>query len=266
MTWLIAIKQTKSTMISMKLPFRLHKTVIVIVCIALITFLMHGVSYLGYSQSQSRLEQFKQLTQVLAEQVAFSLSDYMVPGSKDFNLERINANLNHLAKDQYILDASLYTAAGTLVTQVGESTTVKERLSLEGNTGLQNFHYQLVIPVQGAKEPNGYLRLTIDTESLTTDLQQADNTTNIMRVFILLSLCIGFILANTLMRLKKKKGQQQPLIVEPVESEEESELLLQSSKGATDSRSPSIKPPLAKRRKVPSPHRPRRVARKFSAK
>ncbi|MFV8208541.1 AhpA/YtjB family protein, partial [Enterobacter cloacae complex sp.6701988] len=94
------------------------------VCIALITFLMHGVSYLGYSQSQSRLEQFKQLTQVLAEQVAFSLSDYMVPGSKDFNLERINANLNHLAKDQYILDASLHTASGTLVTQVGESATV----------------------------------------------------------------------------------------------------------------------------------------------
>ncbi|SUC25736.1 Uncharacterized membrane protein affecting hemolysin expression [Providencia rustigianii] len=100
----------------MKLPFRLHKTVIIVICVALVTLLMHGVSYLGYSQNQNRVEQFKQLTQVLAEQVAFSLSDYMVPGSKDFNLERINANLNHLARDKYILDASLYTAAGVLVT------------------------------------------------------------------------------------------------------------------------------------------------------
>lgn len=268
MTLLIAIKQTKSTIIPMKLPFRLHKTVIIIVCVALITFLMHGVSYLGYSQSQSRLEQFKQLTQVLAEQVAFSLSDYMVPGSKDFNLERINANLNHLAKDHYILDVGLYTAAGALVTQVGEPATVKERLSLEGNTELQNFQYQLVVPVQGAKEPKGYLRLTIDTESLTTDLQQADNTVNIMRVFILLSLCIGFILANTLMRLKKKKGQQQ-LIIEPDEHAEESEDKPEEqsigTNGAKNTRSP-LKSPRAKRRKEPSPHRPRRVARKLSEK
>ncbi|MTC70251.1 AhpA/YtjB family protein [Providencia sp. wls1914] len=251
----------------MKLPFRLHKTVIIIVCVALITFLMHGVSYLGYSQSQSRLEQFKQLTQVLAEQVAFSLSDYMVPGSKDFNLERINANLNHLAKDHYILDASLYTAAGALVTQIGEPASVKERLSLDGKSELQNFHYQLVIPVQGAQEPKGYLRLTIDTESLTTDLQQADNTANIMRVFILLSLCIGFILANTLMRLKKKKGQQQ-LIVEPDENTEESEdkLKVQSNGSKGAHMHGPLKSPRAKRRKEPSPHRPRRVARKLSEK
>ncbi|MEQ5127650.1 AhpA/YtjB family protein [Providencia alcalifaciens] len=251
----------------MKLPFRLHKTVIIIVCVALITFLMHGVSYLGYSQSQSRLEQFKQLTQVLAEQVAFSLSDYMVPGSKDFNLERINANLNHLAKDHYILDASLYTAAGALVTQIGEPASVKERLSLDGKSELHNFHYQLVIPVQGAQEPKGYLRLTIDTESLTTDLQQADNTANIMRVFILLSLCIGFILANTLMRLKKKKGQQQ-LIVEPDENTEESEdkLKVQSNGSKGAHMHGPLKSPRAKRRKDPSPHRPRRVARKYTEK
>lgn len=252
----------------MKLPFRLHKTVIIVVCVALITFLMHGVSYLGYSQSQSRLEQFKQLTQVLAEQVAFSLSDYVVPGSKDFNLERINANLNHLAKDHYILDASLYTAAGVLITQAGEPASVKERLSLDGKSELQNFHYQLVVTVPGAQEPKGYLRLTIDTESLTTDLQQADNTANTMRVFILLSLCIGFILANTLMRLKKKKGQQQ-LIVEPDENTEENEdkpeVQNSGSQGAKNTRSP-LKSPRAKRRKDPSPHRPRRVARKLTEK
>ncbi|WP_265497878.1 AhpA/YtjB family protein [Providencia rustigianii] len=245
----------------MKLPFRLHKTVIIVICVALVTLLMHGVSYLGYSQNQNRVEQFKQLTQVLAEQVAFSLSDYMVPGSKDFNLERINANLNHLARDKYILDASLYTAAGVLVTQVGEPTTVKERLAIDSNVALQNFQYQLVVPVQGEKEPKGYLRLTIDTELLIADTQQTDNSTNIMRTFILLALCIGFILANTLFRLKKKKGQQQPLIVTPEENDESD-----NDKGAVQQNSPPLKTPNkrphGKRRKEPSPHRSRRVVKK----
>ncbi|WP_369309884.1 AhpA/YtjB family protein [Providencia rettgeri] len=239
----------------MKRTFRLHKTVIIVICIALVTLLMHGISYLGYSQNQSRIEQFKQLTYVLAEQVAFSLSDYIVPGSKDFNLERINANLNNVAKDRYILDASIYTASGTLITQVGEPTSVKERLAIDDNSSLQNFQYQLVVPIQGAKEPKGYLRLTIDTELLAAEIQQADNSTNVLRFFILFALCIGFVLANTLLKLKKKKGHKQPppLVVNTEESSEENEL-------DNPSYEPAIraKPVRLRRKKAPRPYRPKR--------
>uniref|UniRef100_UPI001AC09A01 AhpA/YtjB family protein n=1 Tax=Vibrio vulnificus TaxID=672 RepID=UPI001AC09A01 len=63
--------------ISMKLTFKLHKTVIIIICVALLALLIHGITFLGNSQNQNRVEQFKQLTRVLAEQVAFSLSDYI---------------------------------------------------------------------------------------------------------------------------------------------------------------------------------------------
>ncbi|WP_353169528.1 AhpA/YtjB family protein [Providencia sp.] len=243
----------------MKRTFRLHKTVIIVICVALVTLLMHGISYLGYSQNQSRIEQFKQLTYVLAEQVAFSLSDYIVPGSKDFNLERINANLNNVAKDRYILDASIYTASGTLVTQVGEPTTVKERLAIDNNSSLQNFQYQLVVPIQGAKEPKGYLRLTIDTELLAAEIQQADNSTNVLRIFILFALCIGFVLANTLLKLKKKKGHKQPppLVVNTEENNEENEVDNQSDE--PDFRA---KPIRLRRKKEPRPYRPKRPASK----
>ena len=225
----------------MKLTFKRHKTVIIVICIALVTLLMHGVSYLGYSQNQNRVEQYKQLTHVLAEQVAFSLSDYIVPGSKDFNLERINANLNNLAKDKYILDASIYSASGTLITQVGEPASVRERLAIDGNQPLQNFQYQLVVPILGDKEPKGHLRLTIDTELLMAEIQQADNSTNILRIFILFALCIGIVLANTLFRLKKKKGKNQPpqlVVAEDSEigSEEEESIAVKSTKKPTTER------------------------------
>ncbi|EKT53621.1 AhpA/YtjB family protein [Providencia sneebia] len=209
----------------MKLTFKLHKTVIIVICVALIALLMQGVSYLGHSQNQNRVEQFKQLTRVLAEQVAFSLSDYISSGSKDFNHERIIANLNNLAKDKYILDAGIYSASGTLIASSGEAVPVRQRLAIDNNQSVQPFQYQLVVPIPGQEEPTGYLRLTIDTELLATELQQADNSTNVLRIFILLALCIGFMLANTLFRLKKKKGQHlpPPLVVGEDTNDEEEE-------------------------------------------
>lgn len=224
----------------MKLTFKLHKTVIIVICIALIALLMHGISYLGNSQNQNRVEQFKQLTRVLAEQVAFSLSDYIVSGSKDFNQERIVANLNNITKDKYILDASIYSASGTLIASSGESVSVRKRLAIDSNQSIQPFQYQLVVPVPGKEEPKGYLRLTIDTELLTMEIQQADNSTNVLRFFILLSVCIGIVLANTLFRVKKKKGKHQSpqLVVEEdnTNDENDNETPIVSKKSTADKR------------------------------
>lgn len=224
----------------MKLTFKLHKTVIIVICIALIALLMHGISYLGNSQNQNRVEQFKQLTRVLAEQVAFSLSDYIVSGSKDFNQERIVANLNNITKDKYILDASIYSASGTLIASSGESVSVRKRLAIDSNQSIQPFQYQLVVPVPGKEEPKGYLRLTIDTELLTMEIQQADNSTNVLRFFILLSVCIGIVLANTLFRVKKKKGKHQSpqLVVEEdnTNDENDDETPIVSKKPTADKR------------------------------
>lgn len=215
---------------------------IIVICVALIALLMHGVSYLGNSQNQNRVEQFKQLTRVFAEQVAFSLSDYIVAGSKDFNQERIIANLDNITKDKYILDASIYSADGTLIARSGESVPIRERLAIDKSQSLQPFQYQLVVPVTGKEEPKGYLRLTIDTELLTAEIQQADNTTNVLRIFILFALCIGIVLANTLFRLKKKKGKNLPpqlVVAEDADNgseEEEENLTVKSAKKPTTER------------------------------
>ncbi|MEX6156751.1 AhpA/YtjB family protein [Providencia manganoxydans] len=237
-------------MISMKLTFKLHKTVIIVICVALIALLMHGISYLGNSQNQNRVEQYKQLTRVLAEQVAFSLSDYIVSGSKDFNRERIIANLNNITKDQYILDASIYSASGTLIASTGEAVPVRERLAIDNNQSIHPFQYQLVVPVPGKEEPKGYLRLTIDTELLTTEIQQADNSTNVLRFFILLATCIGIVLANTLFRAKKKKGKNMPpqLVVNEDNTNEE------ESTASSQLRKPNSEKKKAEQR----PHRPKK--------
>ncbi|WP_289993457.1 YtjB family periplasmic protein [Photorhabdus laumondii] len=200
-------------MIKAKLKFRLHKTAIILICIALLVFLMQGVSYFSRSHQQAQMDQFEELAKTLAKQVAFSLSDYMESGSKDLNNERILSNLHHLTTNSRILDASVYLNNGTQVAHSGENVSVRDRLSLDGKKAGSYFNYQIVVPIPGKDEPKGFLRLTLDTHKLATESKQVDNTTNLLRIMILLALAIGFILAHNLLQLTPSRWQQSPYLL-----------------------------------------------------
>lgn len=62
----------------------------------------------------------------------------------------------------------------------------------------------------GKNGPLGYLRLTLDTHTLATEAKQVDNTTNILRLMLLLSLAIGVVLTRTLLQGKRTRWQQSP--------------------------------------------------------
>ena len=59
----------------------------------------------------------------------------------------------------------------------------------------------------------GYLRLTLDTHTLATEAKQVDNTTNILRLMLLLAVAIGIILARTLLGGKRTRWQQSPFLL-----------------------------------------------------
>ncbi len=65
----------------------------------------------------------------------------------------------------------------------------------------------------GENGPLGYLRLTLDTHTLPTEAKQVDNTTNILRLMLLLSLAIGVVLARTLLQGKRTRWQQSPFLL-----------------------------------------------------
>ncbi|AOM42877.1 YtjB family periplasmic protein [Xenorhabdus hominickii] len=200
-------------MIKAKLKFRLHKTAIILVCIGLLVLLMQGVSYFSRSQQQSHMAQFEDLAKTLAKQVAFSLSDYIDNGSKDIDSKKIVDNLDYLTRESRILDASVYLANGTQIARSGEPISVRERLSLEGKKSSGYFNQQIVVPIPGKNSPKGFLRLTLDTHRLATEAKQVDNTTNLLRIMLLLSLAIGFILAHNLLQLSPSRWQQSPYLL-----------------------------------------------------
>jgi len=102
---------------------------------------------------------------------------------------------------------------------------VRDRLALDGKKAGSYFNQQIVQPIEDKDGPVGYLRITLDTHTLPTEAKQVDNTTNILRLMMLLALAIGIVLTRTLLQGKRTRWQQSPFLLtantEVKEDEEE---------------------------------------------
>lgn len=207
-----------------KLKFRLHRAVIVLICLALLVALMQGASWFSQNHQRQRNPQFEELARTLARQVTLNVAPSMRAETPDD--KRIAQVLRQLTENSRILDAGVYDEQGDLIARAGEHVDVRDRLALDGKKAGGYFNQQIVEPIQGKNGPLGYLRLTLDTHTLPTEAKQVDNTTNILRLMLLLSLAIGVVLARTLLQGKRTRWQQSPFLLtasKSVPEEEESE-------------------------------------------
>jgi membrane protein len=205
-----------------KLKFRLHRTAIVLICLTLLVVLMQGASWFSLSHQMARSEQVDELARTLTRQVAFSLTPLME--NSDDNHQQIANIISQLTRDSRILDASVYDDDGTLLAHSGETINVRDRLALDGQRAGSYFNHQLVQSLDSAEGPRGFLRVTLDTHVLVTESKQVDNTTNILRLMMLLALAIGIILSRTLLRDRRTRWQQSPFLLtanNPVKEDDE---------------------------------------------
>ena len=204
-----------------KLKFRLHRAVIVLFCLALLVVLMQGASWFSQNHQRQRNPQFEELARTLARQVTLNVAPAMRTETPDD--KRISQVLRQLTENSRILDAGVYDEKGDLIARAGEHVDVRDRLALDGKKAGGYFNQQIVEPIQGKNGPLGYLRLTLDTHTLPTEAKQVDNTTNILRLMLLLSLAIGVVLARTLLQGKRTRWQQSPFLLTASKSVPEDE-------------------------------------------
>lgn len=188
-----------------KLKFRLHCTAIILICLAFLVLLMQGTSYFSLSYQLARSEQVEELAQTLTRQVAYSLAPLL---DNAIDNQRIDATLKQLTNHSRILDASVYLLDGTLVSLAGEQISLRDRLSLNGKGTCIYFNHQLVESINGKDGPIGFIRITLDTHLLETESKQVDNTTNLLRLMIVLALAIGIILTRSLLQHQRSHWQQ----------------------------------------------------------
>jgi membrane protein len=194
-----------------KMKFRLHRAVIVLICLALLVALMQGASWFSQGHQQARNVQLEELARTLARQVSYSLIPLMKSENPDE--KRIGTLLTLLTRDSRILDAGVYNDEGDQVARAGEGIDVRDRLALDGKKAGSYFNQQIVEPIVEKDSPIGYLRITLDTHSLPTEAKQVDNTTNILRLMMLLALAIGIVLTRTLLQGKRTRWQQSPFLL-----------------------------------------------------
>ncbi|CCJ95113.1 Lipoate-protein ligase A [Cronobacter malonaticus 681] len=104
-----------------KLKFRLHRAVIVLICLALLVALMQGASWFSQSHQQSRNIQMEELARTLARQVSYSLAPLIKGENPDE--KRVAAMLNQLTDESRILDASVYDQQGELIARPLRAST-----------------------------------------------------------------------------------------------------------------------------------------------
>ena len=204
-----------------KLKFRVHRTLIILICLALLVALMQGASWFSQSHRQTRNVLFEELAKTLAVQVSYSPTPMLKGDTPDE--KHITALLRNLTQQSRILDASVYDEQGSLIAKAGESVNVRDRLALDGKKAGSYFNQQIVQPVEDKGNLLGYVRLTLDTHTLPTDARQVDNTTNILRLMMLLSVAIGIILTRILLQGKRTRWQQSPFLLtanKPVDEDE----------------------------------------------
>lgn len=207
-----------------KLKFRLHRTVIVLICLTLLVVLMQGASWFSLGHQMARSEQVEELAHTLTRQVAWTLTPLM--DNPDDNHQKIIDSLDQMTFESRILDASLYDSEGSLIAHSGESINVRDRLALDGQRAGSYFNHQIVQPLASKDGPRGFLRVTLDTHVLVTEAKQVDNTTNILRLMMILALAIGIILSRTLLRARRTRWQQSPFLLtanNPVKEDDENE-------------------------------------------
>ncbi len=185
--------------------------VIVLICLTLLTILMQSASWFSRGHQLTRSEQAEDLARTLTKQVAYTLIPLME--SNDDQRLKIEALLQQLTDNSRILDASVYDNDGALVAHQGENIGVRDRLALDGQRAGSYFNHQIVQPLTQRKSPLGFLRVTLDTHVLVTESRQVDNTTNILRLMMLLALAIGIILTRTLLRDHPSHWQQSPFLL-----------------------------------------------------
>ncbi|WP_213990518.1 YtjB family periplasmic protein [Sodalis sp. dw_96] len=193
------------------LSFRLHRTAIVLICVTLLVMLMQGASWFSLSHQMARSAQVDELADTLIRQLAGQLAPLMDDGGD--NNAPIKAVLDQLTAGGRILDAGVYAMDGSLIVRSGENVPVRDRLAIEHPRAGSYFNHQLVRTITDKDGPSGFVRLTLDTHVLQTEAKQVDNTTNILRLMLLLALAIGIILAHTLLQGSHSRWRQSPFLL-----------------------------------------------------
>ncbi|AUI67130.1 MULTISPECIES: YtjB family periplasmic protein [Glaesserella] len=133
---------------------------IIVLCLAVVGVILNGIGHFKVGSQLAGINQVTNLSHLLVRQQANLFSLMLVKNTK--NEELIEA-LDAFAKEEFVIDANLYSASGSLIAQSRNAVEFNPKLNGENPETIKTTQ-QIVEPIFAKDDLIGFLRVTFDTQ------------------------------------------------------------------------------------------------------
>ncbi|MGR3807425.1 YtjB family periplasmic protein [Pasteurella testudinis] len=136
---------------------------IILCCAAIMSVILYGVNQFKVGSQLASVNQVSYLSHTLVRQQANLMSVLLVNNAKQ---ESLSESLDQFRLQEFVLDATVYSAQGTILAQSSNQFNFRNRIGLDNPDREQTAATQQIVePIySSARGLLGYLRVTFDTQ------------------------------------------------------------------------------------------------------
>ena len=168
---------------------------IVALCVGVMAVILFGIKQFQIGSQLASVNQVANLSHLLVRQQANLFSVLLV---NDAETEQLTENLENLEKEDFVLDASIYTNNGALLAQTGNSVNLRYQLGLEAEYRENTSTQQIVEPIYSPNGIEGFLRITFDTKYGQTTQNKIDQIFHQLYGELIVVFLAGILLASSM--------------------------------------------------------------------
>ncbi|AKD38766.1 protein AhpA [Pasteurella multocida subsp. multocida OH4807] len=171
-------------------------TSIILFCCATMAVILFGVQQFKIGSQLASVNQVSNLSHLLVRQQANLFSMLLVNNA---TTEKLTENLNAFAKEEFVLDASIYANNGELLAQTNHSKSLRATLGLNDTTveDNENNTQQIVEPIYSSHGIEGFLRVTFDAKYGKTTQNKIDQIFHQLYGELIIVFLAGILLASS---------------------------------------------------------------------
>lgn len=135
-------------------------TFVMLFCFAIVGVILNGVNHFKSGSQLASINQVTNLSHLLVRQQAKLFSLMLVKNAKTDELVEA---LDAFAKEEFVIDANLYSASGSLLAQSSNAVDFRPKLNVDNVEEIKNTQ-QIVEPILAQDDLVGFLRVTFDSK------------------------------------------------------------------------------------------------------
>ncbi|WP_150539343.1 YtjB family periplasmic protein [Actinobacillus vicugnae] len=164
-------------------------------CVIIVSVILNGVNQFKLGSQLASVNQVSNLSHLLVRQQANLFSLMLMKNVK--NEELIEA-LGAFSKEEFVIDASLYSPSGTLIAQSQNALELKALLKQNSSADTKQIATQQIVePIISQQDLVGFLRVTFDAEYGQTTKSKVERIFHQLYGQLIILVLVGVLLASS---------------------------------------------------------------------